>query len=111
MDGLSATPAVHPSSRMRASCRCRCGATSAWIVIPHGQKSLGWFSVVALAGAVIALVLIPLTLLAVFSKGGATAHDWLEHDHDGAGRGTVCRSAVCTSTVGRPAQRRDAADG
>jgi len=30
-----------------------------------------------------AMVLIPLTLLAVFAKGGATAHDWLEHDHDG----------------------------
>ena len=29
-----------------------------------------------------AMVLIPLTLLAVFAKGGATAHDWLEHDHE-----------------------------
>ncbi|HEX5265121.1 MAG TPA: PrsW family glutamic-type intramembrane protease [Phenylobacterium sp.] len=30
-----------------------------------------------------AMVVIPITLLAVFSKGGATAHDWLEHDHEG----------------------------
>ena len=30
-----------------------------------------------------AMLLIPLTLLAVFAKGGATAHDWLEHDHEG----------------------------
>jgi RsiW-degrading membrane proteinase PrsW (M82 family) len=29
-----------------------------------------------------AMVLIPLTLLAVFAKAGATAHDWLEHDHE-----------------------------
>ena len=29
-----------------------------------------------------ALVLIPLTLLSVFAKGGATAHAWLEHDHE-----------------------------
>jgi RsiW-degrading membrane proteinase PrsW (M82 family) len=29
------------------------------------------------------LVVIPLTLLLVFSRGGATAHDWLEHDHEG----------------------------
>ena len=29
-----------------------------------------------------AMVLIPLTLLAVFAKGGATAHEWLEHDHE-----------------------------
>jgi RsiW-degrading membrane proteinase PrsW (M82 family) len=29
-----------------------------------------------------AMVLIPLTLLVVFAKGGATAHDWLEHDHE-----------------------------
>jgi RsiW-degrading membrane proteinase PrsW (M82 family) len=29
-----------------------------------------------------ALLLIPLTILAVFSKGGATAHNWLEHDHE-----------------------------
>lgn len=29
------------------------------------------------------MLLIPLTLLAVFAKGGATAHDWLEHDHEG----------------------------
>ena len=29
-----------------------------------------------------AMVLIPLTILAVFAKGGATAHDWLEHDHE-----------------------------
>ena len=34
---------------------------------------------VAMVGA---MVLIPLTLLAVFAKGGATAHDWLEHDHE-----------------------------
>jgi RsiW-degrading membrane proteinase PrsW (M82 family) len=33
-----------------------------------------------------AMVLIPLTLLAVFSKGGATAHEWLEHDHEGHAR-------------------------
>lgn len=30
-----------------------------------------------------AMVLIPLTLLVVFAKGGASAHDWLEHDHEG----------------------------
>ncbi len=30
-----------------------------------------------------AFVLIPLTLLTVFAKGGASAHDWLENDHDG----------------------------
>ncbi len=30
-----------------------------------------------------AMLLIPLTLLVVFAKGGATAHDWLEHDHEG----------------------------
>jgi protease PrsW len=29
-----------------------------------------------------ALILIPITLLSVFSKGGATAHAWLEHDHE-----------------------------
>src|SRR5450432_2358238 len=29
VDGLSATPARHPTSRMRASCRFRCGAASA----------------------------------------------------------------------------------
>ena len=29
------------------------------------------------------MLLIPLTILAVFAKGGATAHDWLEHDHEG----------------------------
>jgi hypothetical protein len=29
-----------------------------------------------------ASILIPLTLLAVFSKGGVTAHSWLAHDHD-----------------------------
>lgn len=29
------------------------------------------------------MLVIPLTILAVFSKGGVTAHDWLEHDHDG----------------------------
>jgi hypothetical protein len=29
-----------------------------------------------------AMVLIPLTLLAVFAKGGATAHHWLEDDRD-----------------------------
>ena len=34
VDGLSATPAAQPSSRMRASWRCRCGDTSAWIVSP-----------------------------------------------------------------------------
>jgi RsiW-degrading membrane proteinase PrsW (M82 family) len=32
---------------------------------------------------VAAMVLIPLTLLVIFAKGGATAHDWLEHDHEG----------------------------
>jgi hypothetical protein len=31
----------------------------------------------------LAMLLIPLTLLVVFAKGGATAHDWLEHDHEG----------------------------
>ncbi len=31
----------------------------------------------------LAMLLIPLTLLAVFARGGASAHDWLEHDHDG----------------------------
>jgi RsiW-degrading membrane proteinase PrsW (M82 family) len=31
----------------------------------------------------LAMLLIPLTLLVVFAKGGAAAHDWLEHDHDG----------------------------
>jgi RsiW-degrading membrane proteinase PrsW (M82 family) len=36
-----------------------------------------------LLAMVAAMVLIPLTLLAVFAKGGATAHDWLEHDHEG----------------------------
>ncbi len=35
---------------------------------------------------VAAMVLIPLTLLVVFAKGGATAHDWLEHDHEGHAR-------------------------
>lgn len=30
-----------------------------------------------------AMLLIPLTLLVVFARGGATAHDWLEHDHEG----------------------------
>jgi hypothetical protein len=34
VDGLSATPAAQPSSRMRESWRCRCGDTSAWIVSP-----------------------------------------------------------------------------
>jgi RsiW-degrading membrane proteinase PrsW (M82 family) len=29
-----------------------------------------------------AMVLIPLTLLVVFAKGGATAHHWLEDDHE-----------------------------
>lgn len=29
-----------------------------------------------------AMLLIPLTLLAVFAKAGATAHEWLEHDHE-----------------------------
>ena len=29
-----------------------------------------------------ASVLLPLTILAVFSKGGVTAHSWLAHDHD-----------------------------
>ena len=29
-----------------------------------------------------AMLLIPLTLLVVFAKGGVTAHQWLEHDHD-----------------------------
>ena len=33
----------------------------------------------AMAGA---MVIIPLTLLVVFARGGATAHDWLEHDHE-----------------------------
>jgi hypothetical protein len=33
-----------------------------------------------------ALVVIPLTLLVVFSKGGATAHGWLEHDHEAHAR-------------------------
>ncbi len=32
---------------------------------------------------VAAMVLIPLTLLVVFAKGGATAHVWLEQDHEG----------------------------
>jgi hypothetical protein len=31
----------------------------------------------------LSMLLIPLTLLAVFAKGGASAHDWLEHDHEG----------------------------
>ena len=31
----------------------------------------------------LAMLLIPLTLLVVFAKGGASAHDWLEHDHEG----------------------------
>lgn len=31
----------------------------------------------------LAMLLIPLTLLVVFAKGGASAHDWLAHDHDG----------------------------
>lgn len=30
-----------------------------------------------------AMVVIPITLLVVFSRGGATAHEWLEHDHEG----------------------------
>jgi RsiW-degrading membrane proteinase PrsW (M82 family) len=33
-----------------------------------------------------AMVVIPITLLAVFSRGGATAHEWLEHDHEGHAR-------------------------
>ena len=33
-----------------------------------------------------AMLVIPLTILAVFSKGGVTAHDWLEHDHEGHAR-------------------------
>jgi RsiW-degrading membrane proteinase PrsW (M82 family) len=35
-----------------------------------------------LLAMVAAFVLIPITVLVVFSKGGATAHDWLEHDHE-----------------------------
>jgi RsiW-degrading membrane proteinase PrsW (M82 family) len=31
----------------------------------------------------LAMLLIPLTLLVVFARGGASAHDWLEHDHEG----------------------------
>jgi protease PrsW len=33
-----------------------------------------------------AMLVIPLTILAVLSKGGVTAHDWLEHDHEGHAR-------------------------
>jgi RsiW-degrading membrane proteinase PrsW (M82 family) len=33
-----------------------------------------------------AMVLIPLTILVVFAKGGATAHTWLEHDHEAHAR-------------------------
>src|SRR5687768_4101281 len=32
VDGLIATPARQPSSRIRCNCRCRCGAASWWIV-------------------------------------------------------------------------------
>lgn len=31
----------------------------------------------------LAMLLIPLTLLVIFARGGASAHDWLEHDHEG----------------------------
>ena len=34
VEGLMTTPARHPSSLIRASCRFRCGATSAWMVSP-----------------------------------------------------------------------------
>lgn len=33
-----------------------------------------------------AMVLVPITLLVVFSKGGVTAHEWLAHDHEGHAR-------------------------
>ena len=54
--GFNATPALQPSSRMRASWRCRCGAASAWTVSPvapacakvsryfSGRQTMRWTS-------------------------------------------------------------------
>jgi RsiW-degrading membrane proteinase PrsW (M82 family) len=68
---------------------------------------------------VAAMVLIPLTLLVVFAKGGATAHDWLEHDHEGhaamlaelrAGRFTQTGEGRAVSALTQRLSPRIAAD-
>ncbi len=50
------------------------------VVIHSAFNHLPGRPMLAMVGA---MVIIPITLLMVFAKGGATAHDWLEHDHEG----------------------------
>jgi RsiW-degrading membrane proteinase PrsW (M82 family) len=79
---------THEFAEHRAHREGRISHLHPWVFLPGLMVAIAVHSafnhlpgapLVAMAGA---LVLIPLTLLAVFSKGGATAHDWLEHDHE-----------------------------
>jgi protease PrsW len=53
------------------------------IVLHSAFNHLPGRPLLAMVGA---MIVIPITLLVVFAKGGATAHDWLEHDHEGHAR-------------------------
>jgi RsiW-degrading membrane proteinase PrsW (M82 family) len=83
---------THEFAEHRAHREGRISHLHPWVFLPGLMVAIAVHSafnhlpgkpLVAMVGA---LVLIPLTLLAIFSKGGATAHDWLEHDHDAHAR-------------------------
>jgi RsiW-degrading membrane proteinase PrsW (M82 family) len=79
---------THEFAEHRAHREGRISHLHPWVFLPGLMVAIAVHSafnhlpgrpLLAMVGA---LVLIPLTILAVFSKGGATAHHWLEDDHE-----------------------------
>jgi protease PrsW len=80
---------THEFSEHQAHRQGRRSRLYPWVFIPGllvavaVHSAFNHFPGQPLLAMVGAMVIIPITLLVVFAKGGATAHDWLEHDHDG----------------------------
>jgi hypothetical protein len=78
----------HEFSEHRAHREGRHERLHAWVFAPGllvaivAHSAFNHLAGEPLIAMLAASVLLPLTVLAVFSKGGVTAHSWLAHDHD-----------------------------
>ena len=79
---------THEFAEHRAHREGRISHLYPWVFLPGlavaivVHSAFNYFPGEPLLAMLIAFVVLPLTILLVFSKGGATAHDWLEHDHE-----------------------------
>ena len=79
---------THEFAEHRAHREGRISHLYPWVFLPGlavaivVHSAFNYFPGEPLLAMLIAFVVLPLTILLIFSKGGATAHNWLEHDHE-----------------------------